>query len=271
MWTKNKPPTFYISLFSDTLSEEELLSDIVDKIIKYTSKLGYTRNLLVKNRDTFISEMTELFKNNVAKLFSEYKITLQIRLAVKSDVEILFDFVTDLFSYFQIDSTKSNKKTDHIALSFGIHYSHIIHSTQSKETHISDLFGNLPQSKLENKLTTSFKVHYRKNGVFNKSVYNGFATNKIYFYLSNDSDLLKSLTSTLLIIHKTMDDDTTLESIVNDNLYNNRIILNDSNTLMINNIVFVDPLEVYSKIQDPEKKFYDSFGSNVKLKRLICG
>lgn len=269
MWTKKKPPTFYISLFSDTLSEEELLSDIVDKIIKYTSKLGYTRNLLVKNRDTFISELTELFNNGVSKLFFEYKITLQIRLAVNSDVEILFDFVTDLFSYFQIDSTKTNKKSDHIALSFGIHYSHIIHSTESKETHVSDLFGNFTQTKLVNKITTSTKVHYKKNGVLNKSDCKGFVTNKIYFYLGNDSELLKSLISTILIIHNAMDDDTILKRIVNDNLYNNRIILNDSNTLMIYNIVFVDPLEVYSKIQDPEKKIYDSFGSNDEFMRII--
>jgi hypothetical protein len=254
----------YISLHSTDLSGSELAEDIAKNIFYVLSrKINYTGT---STEADLIAKIKAVFTPEMESLFSEYKITLQIRPAATSCHEILFDLVTDVFGYYQ---KKSNGKLNHIALCFGVHYSNIMApSGTSPETHVSDLFGKYTAAYAsDNKITTS-KIHYKKSGEEIKRLSTEVVTDKIYFYLDSSSDLLKKILDFLLAVHKSMDStDNKVEAVLTTNFMKNRKAFPSGSSLMVHNIITEYPK--LSALKVPEVEKTTDSGKSYKVRQLI--
>jgi hypothetical protein len=254
----------YISLHSTDLSGSDLAEDIAKNIFYVLSrKINYTGT---STESDLIQKIKAVFTPEMETLFKKYNITLQIRPAATSCHEILFDLVTDIFSYYQ---KKTNGKLNQIALCFGVHYSNIMsRSGTSDETHVSDLFGKYPVAYTSDSKITTSKIHYKKTGAGIKRLSTEVVTDKIYFYLDSSSILLKNVLNFLLSIHKSMDStDANIESVLTSDFMKNRQAFPPGSPLMIHNIILEDPTTTASKIPEIEKTT-DS-GKTYKVRKLV--
>jgi hypothetical protein len=254
----------YISLYSDALTGSDLAEDISKKIFYVLKrKITYTGT---STEEDLITKIKSVFTPEMETLFKDYKITLQIRPAATSCQEILFDLVTDVFNYYQ---KKSNGKLNQIALCFGVHYSNIMHASgNSPETHISDLFARYPTVYASDSKITTSKIHYKKTGIEIKRLSNDIVTDKIYYYLDSNSELLEKILDFLLAIHKSMDSaDKNVETVLAANFKKNRQAFPSGSPLMIHNIILEDPLSTASKVPEMEKT--SGSGSTYKVKQII--
>lgn len=249
-----KPLTIYIPLFSYSNTcdcsakiRDEFVQIITDTICDQLSKkIKYTWS-----KKKLYDIIQKIFTSEMQQVFFENKITLQIRTAFDSQNQILFDFVTDLFEYFQKDK--------HIPASFAIHYSHILNSPL--HAHITDLFANYPKyySKGHIDYTTS-KGHYKKTGFFtaindkvnSKDVKSckHIVTNKVYFYLDNQSKLLKHFVIFLLAIHNWIDpNDKELKNIMTKYFMQNRPPFITAKSI-VHNLVLINPIDTSKLIPE---------------------
>ena len=182
------------------VSKEERFDTCLENGARELTTILKNGNYLEENfpDETMVNNLRALFTPQMETLFTENKITLQVRGAVRqyAGKQTIFDFVTDIFAYKV--KKEDSQNLDHFPLSFGIHLSAIQSSGESH--HVTDLLGNFPLRISERQDVVKSKIQYyeTKKEVEQPKAQSGM--DKKYFYLNQNDILLKYLVDFLCFL-----------------------------------------------------------------------